>query len=290
MLAVVLLGEAITPGLLVAGALMALGVWLHLSEKHGHPHVHESVEHEHYPDEHHRHSPGPATSTGPTCRASLSVLIPSGHPAYGKLVTMVHCLSSMRRSGSDASSAGRRPVLRAALAAILVPALGVPARPARAGLNLLLNEFTLTRDELQAELAGHFPIARRYGDLASVSLHDPQLALDGSANRATLASRLVIVSPLLRPSSRGGQAAVSSGLRWDGSGLAVRLQDPRAEQLRIEGVTGNDARTLERISAALVQEALQDYPLRTFRPEELRLGLKVQGITIGVDEIKVRFE
>ena len=199
-------------------------------------------------------------------------------------------LFSHRRSGSDASSAGRRPLLRAALAAILVPALCVQSRPARAGLNLLLNEFTHTRDELQAELVRSFPIARRYGELVSVSLHDPQLALDGSANRATLASRLVIVSPLLRPASVGGRVAVSSGLRWDEATLAVRLQDPRAEQLRIAGVTGSDAQNLERISAAVVQEALQGYPLRTFRPEEFRFGLEVRGITIGADEIKVRFE
>lgn len=203
---------------------------------------------------------------------------------------MFHRQFPARRVGSDTSLIGRRPFLRAALSAILLPALCLPARPARAGLNLLLNEFTATRDELQAELARRFPITRRYGELASVSLHDPQLALDGSANRATLASRLVILSPLLRPSSVGGQVAVSSGLRWDASGLSVRLQDPRAEQLRIDGVTGNDAQNLERISASVVQEALQGYPLHTFRPEELRFGLKVQGITIGVDEIKVQFE
>jgi hypothetical protein len=29
--------------------------------------------------------------------------------------------------------------------------------------------------------------------------------------------------------------------------------------------------------------------LLTVRPEELRFGLKVQGITIGADEIKVQF-
>lgn len=194
------------------------------------------------------------------------------------------------RGRGDAAMASRRPLLRAALAAIWVPAICLQGRPARAGLNLLLNEFTVTRNEMQAELARRFPIARRYGELASVSLHDPQLVLDGSANRATLASRLVIVSPLLRPSSRGGQAAVSSGLRWDEAGLAVRLQDPRAQQLRIDGVTGNDAQNLERISAAVVQDALQGYPLRTFRPEELGFGLKVQRITIGADEIKVQFE
>lgn len=203
---------------------------------------------------------------------------------------MLHGSLPARRRAANASAVGRRPWLRAALAAILAPALCVPTRPARAGLNLLLNEFTATRGELQAELDRRFPIARRYGEWASVSLHDPRLALDGSANRATLASRWVIASPVLRPSSMGGQVAVSSGLRWDESGLAVRLQDPRTDQLRIDGVTGDDARNLEHMIAAVAQEALQGYPLLTFRPEDLRFGLKVRDITVGVDEIKVRFE
>jgi hypothetical protein len=146
---------------------------------------------------------------------------------------MFHGLFSVRRDGFDTSLKGRRPLLRAALSAMLLPALCLPPRRVRAGLNLLSNEFTATRDELQAELTRRFPITRRYGELASVTLHNPQLALDGRANRATLASRLVILSPLLQASSLGGQVAVSSGLRWDASGLSVRLQDPRAEQLRI---------------------------------------------------------
>jgi len=50
---------------------------------------------------------------------------------------------------------------------------------------------------------------------------------------------------------------VSSGLRWDASGLPVRFQDSRAEQLRFAGVTGNDAQNLEHISASIFQEALQ---------------------------------
>jgi len=66
-LAVVLLGESITPGLIVAGALMALGVWLHLSEKHGHPHAHEAMEHEHEHDHdaHHRHHAPGELAMGP---------------------------------------------------------------------------------------------------------------------------------------------------------------------------------------------------------------------------------
>lgn len=41
-----------------AGALCAVGVWLHLTESHEHPHAHEAVEHEHahrHDDGHHTH-------------------------------------------------------------------------------------------------------------------------------------------------------------------------------------------------------------------------------------------
>lgn len=44
--------------LLLAGALMLAGVWLHLSEKHEHEHAHEALEHEHahrHDDGHHTH-------------------------------------------------------------------------------------------------------------------------------------------------------------------------------------------------------------------------------------------
>ena len=52
--------EAITPTLFVAGALMAWGVWLHVSERHEHSHAHEHLahSHSHVHDEHHRHVHG----------------------------------------------------------------------------------------------------------------------------------------------------------------------------------------------------------------------------------------
>ncbi|MDG4582828.1 MAG: DMT family transporter [Candidatus Competibacter sp.] len=57
-LAVPLLGESITIQLGVAGTLMAFGVWLHLTERHSHPHFHEALEHahEHAHDAHHQHA------------------------------------------------------------------------------------------------------------------------------------------------------------------------------------------------------------------------------------------
>lgn len=56
-LAIIMLGEPLSMQLVVAGALMGFGLWLHLAERHEHEHVHEPMEHEHrhYHDEHHQH-------------------------------------------------------------------------------------------------------------------------------------------------------------------------------------------------------------------------------------------
>jgi drug/metabolite transporter (DMT)-like permease len=49
-----LLGEALTVPLVIAGVLMAVGVWLHVTERHEHEHTHEAITHDHW----HRHDDG----------------------------------------------------------------------------------------------------------------------------------------------------------------------------------------------------------------------------------------
>ena len=57
LLSVIILREPLSGALLIAGALMGIGVWLHLTERHGHPHQHHASEHahRHVHDEHHQH-------------------------------------------------------------------------------------------------------------------------------------------------------------------------------------------------------------------------------------------
>ena len=64
--AVLLLREPVTLQLVIAGALMATGVWLHLTEQHAHEHVHEPMEHSHphVHDAHHQHAHGPNDPPG----------------------------------------------------------------------------------------------------------------------------------------------------------------------------------------------------------------------------------
>ena len=63
-LAVVLFKESVTLPFVIAGVLMALGLWLHLTERHDHVHTHELLEHDHAHshDGHHQHDhDGPIT-------------------------------------------------------------------------------------------------------------------------------------------------------------------------------------------------------------------------------------
>jgi drug/metabolite transporter (DMT)-like permease len=60
-LALLLLNESPSAAFWIAGALMAAGVWLHVTERHEHQHFHERMAHthEHVHDEHHRHEHAP---------------------------------------------------------------------------------------------------------------------------------------------------------------------------------------------------------------------------------------
>ncbi|WP_416424865.1 EamA family transporter [Pseudomonas sp. App30] len=57
-IALLVLGEPVTASFWLAAALMAVGVWIHLTEHHAHEHQHEPMAHTHphVHDEHHQHS------------------------------------------------------------------------------------------------------------------------------------------------------------------------------------------------------------------------------------------
>jgi drug/metabolite transporter (DMT)-like permease len=66
-LAIVLFHESATPAFWIAAALMAFGVWLHLTERHEHEHTHETMlhTHPHRHDMHHQHEHGAWDGTEP---------------------------------------------------------------------------------------------------------------------------------------------------------------------------------------------------------------------------------
>jgi len=69
----------------IAGGLMAIGIWLHLSERHEHTHEHDALEHEHRHrhDEHHQHGHDfPWAGEEPHSHAHKHGVVVHSHPHF----------------------------------------------------------------------------------------------------------------------------------------------------------------------------------------------------------------
>jgi drug/metabolite transporter (DMT)-like permease len=87
-LALTMLGEKPETAFWIAAALMAVGVWLHISEHHEHAHVHEELahSHEHVHDAHHQHSHEPGwDGREPHAHAHRHAPLAHSHPHYPDL-------------------------------------------------------------------------------------------------------------------------------------------------------------------------------------------------------------
>ncbi|MDH4174734.1 MAG: DMT family transporter [Betaproteobacteria bacterium] len=88
LLALALLGERPGIAFWLAAGLMALGVWLHLSERHEHTHAHEEMEHahEHVHDAHHQHTHDfPWDGREPHAHPHRHTAMVHSHPHYPDL-------------------------------------------------------------------------------------------------------------------------------------------------------------------------------------------------------------
>lgn len=87
-LSVLLLRDSVSASLLVAAVLMAIGVYLHLAERHDHEHAHEAMahEHRHRHDEMHQHAHGVADPAGePHSHWHEHAPVVHSHPHYPDL-------------------------------------------------------------------------------------------------------------------------------------------------------------------------------------------------------------
>ena len=164
---------------------------------------------------------------------------------------------------------------------------------AQAGFDFFLSEYSATRAELHDEMSKRFPLQQRYSDLFTVTLRDPQLGFDAANNRLEVTALMNIASPLLRPAALEGLVSISSALRYDAPARAVRLVQPRADRIELQGLSGRVAERLQQIDAVVAQELLRDQALHTFDAKDLTVGSKVfeiGDITVQQDGVKVQLK
>ncbi|MFC4422298.1 DUF1439 domain-containing protein [Cupriavidus pampae] len=163
---------------------------------------------------------------------------------------------------------------------------------AHAGYNIWTGEFTFSKDELQSAVDKRFPASLRYGELVNVQLSHPRLTLDGNTNRVTTLVDAALTNTLLPSPPINGSLALISGVRYDATRRAVLLDNPTVEQVQVQGMPQYNQQ-LNAIGAVVAQQLLKDYPLYTFKPEELRVnGTEIEpgAITMAPEGIRVQIK
>jgi len=184
----------------------------------------------------------------------------------------------------------RRGILRGAAGALVTALALLPA--AHAGYNVWTGEYTVPQAELQARIETRFPLTLRYAQWIEVQVLHPRLGLDAATGRAAITMDVSVRSPL-SPQAMAGLLTVSSRLRFDAASRSVRLTDPDADRIVFKGLPAAEAAQLQAIGQAVAQQALQDYPVHTFSPEDLRLGSRVLvpgEISVVEGAIKVKLD
>lgn len=130
-------------------------------------------------------------------------------------------------------------------------------------------DLVLPLARLQAALDRRFPLDQRYLDMVDVRITHPRLRLQPETNRLETSFDAQIAPPLFGQ-AWNGSITVSGELKIDAGRNAVVLAAPRVERFQLDGVDARLAERLGRVGAVLVEKMLEDMPLYTFRPEDLR--------------------
>lgn len=189
----------------------------------------------------------------------------------------------------------RRKLIRAMLTTAITATAavaGMTVTPtASAGYNVWTNDYTLPLIDLQRAIERKFPTRLRYAEVFEVYLSNPRLTLNVAENRIITLVNLKVVSNLLLPTPLTGTLALSSRLKYDPLARAILLDAPSVDRINVDGVGAQYSQQLNAIGAVVAQQVLNDYPIYTFKPEELRLGGKTfepGTITMQSDSIVVQ--
>jgi hypothetical protein len=146
--------------------------------------------------------------------------------------------------------------------------------------------------QLQEKIAGRFPFNNRYLELLDINVSNPRVTLQPETNRIMTSMDTSIAPPFMTRSWKGN-LAVSGNLRFDPARNALVLGEPRVEQFVIDGLDPSYARQITKVGSLLAEQLLQDIPLYTFRPEDLRYGgtnFLLSKITTKPNSLVVTFE
>lgn len=129
-------------------------------------------------------------------------------------------------------------------------------------------EVDIPLHKLQASLDRRFPMDNRLLELFDLRLSRPQLAVLPNDRVALTVDASVAQSFLRNPLA--GSLAFSGRLVVDQARSGVFLAEPRLERFAISGIDESVSRQLSRAANVVLERAILDIPVYSFRMDELR--------------------
>jgi hypothetical protein len=123
--------------------------------------------------------------------------------------------------------------------------------------------------KLQAGVDRRFPVNNRVLELFDIRLSSPRLTLQAGTDRVALDMEAYVAPPFLKQSWTGS-LALSGRLTVDPARGAVFISEPRVDRFAIDGVDEARQRQFGKVANVLMNKAVGDVPVYSFRMEDLR--------------------
>jgi hypothetical protein len=130
-------------------------------------------------------------------------------------------------------------------------------------------DVSIPLSKLQAGVEKRFPLQNKAMDLLDLRLTSPVLSLPPGTDRVALRLNLSVAPPIGKQSWRG-TVALSGRLSVDVARGAIFINDPRLDQVAIEGVDAGLQQQLGTLANVLLGKSIRDVPVYSFRMEDLR--------------------
>jgi len=182
----------------------------------------------------------------------------------------------------------RRRVLLAAFGAVsLAVSLGACAT---ATFPFIPDHYTFSRQQVQAAVQRKFPFQRTVSQVFDVKLGNPVVGLLPDSYRVSVQVDAHFASPFLQQ-PLDGTFTLSGELAYDSAKRAVVLEAPTVDSVKLDGRARAYAEQIEAAAALLATQLLTNYPVYTFKPEQLQFaGVRYEPGTITVMENGVRVQ
>jgi Protein of unknown function (DUF1439) len=185
----------------------------------------------------------------------------------------------------------RRRFLRAALTSCsalgITASLGACATPI---FPFIPKDYTFSHQQVQDAVQRKFPYQRTVSQVFNVALTNPVVGFLPDTNRVSVKLDARFASPFM-PQPVDGVFTLSSELAYDAASRSVVLRSPTVDNVSVSGDAQAYTQQINAAAAVLAQQLLTNYPIYTFKPEQLQFAGVVYEpgtITILTNGIRVQ--